>query len=795
MLVSYEWLSEYVDLEGITPSQIIDALTCSGIEASIKREATSLSGILVGKIINVSKHPSADRLNLCTVDVGGDEHLEIVCGASNVSSGAKVPVATLGTTMPDGMQIKRAKLRGVESSGMICSQAELGLTGFDAEGIMLLEQTAQIGSPISDYFGLTDTVMELELTANRTDCLSLIGVAYEVAAIFDREITVPAATPSCIVDKVKKVEFTNKCLSYATQKISKVNIKPSPRWMQNRLAAMGIRPINNIVDVTNYVMLETGQPLHAFDFSKVSMGTIEVREAKASESIITLDGVERSCPEGAIVIADSFKLLAIAGIMGGLDSAVNEETTTVLLEAGIFDPVSVRRTSRQLGLRSESSSRFEKGINAEGLLYALERASTLLKELSSSSVSDAVRFFRMCETPAQNVSLRNKRLQNIMGVKLSDDEVIDIFRRLRFGITKSAGEIYLVEVPSRRADISLEIDLIEEVARLYGYNRIPSQMLSGTQPIGIYTKNQRIVREIRSTLRNLGMNETLTYTLTSHSTNVLTRYEKSDPIKLSLPMSSEYAVLRTTLLPSLLEVAVYNVRRVQSDLALFELSSLYLEQNSDNSFPKEVRELAGLVTHEEPTVWSAELPPVHPFYRLKGMLEALFKRLDVKLIRFRRCEKAAGWHPGRTAEIFLGDKSLGFVGELHPQLAKDYGLPLVAAFHLDLDAILASVTGKVNYRRISKYPKVTRDIALVVDKKIPVMDLEEGIYQAAGELLEKAALFDIYWGAQIDEEKKGIAYALSYRAYDRTLTDDEVDIANNKVIEYLREQFGATLRS
>lgn len=807
MLVSYEWLSQYVDLEGIAPEDIAEELNRTGIEVEvIYTRNPGVSGVVVGEVLFVEPHPKADRLKVCSVNVGKGQLLQIVCGAKNVAKGQRVPVALVGAKLPGGMQIKKAKLRDVHSYGMICSAKELGfpdkvLMKEQTDGILVLEPDAPIGLDIKEYLGMNDQVIELQLTPNRSDCLGMWGVAHEVAAIFDRELQLPVIhdqipSEAELLEEARiVVESDEDCPLYSAQVVKNLQVGPSPQWMQNRLISAGIRPINNIVDITNYVMLETGQPLHAFDYSKIKDGQIVVRRATENEKIVTLDDVKRVCDPEMLLITDGEHPLGIAGVMGGASSEVTPETTAILLESAFFDPMMVRQTSRKLGLRSEANIRFEKGVDPEQIIPSLYRAVQLLRQLCGGIVASNAQVQKVGDVEDVVIDLRHERLINLLGVQISQEEVLDIFRRLGFPTTLE-NDIYVVRVPSRRPDIMLEVDLIEEVARLYGYDRIPATLLWGQQTPGCLTKSQKLRRTVRHQLRGLGLNEVVTYSLTSDQAEqeIASLHEGVSPIRLAMPMSNEHAVLRTTLLPQLLKTAAYNVNRGNEYVQIFEVGKVYLSDEEPlTGLPEEHLELAALITGKKtPSIWKSTESDAQDFYVMKGIMESVFERFDLQDVEYQAAQ-LEGFHPGRTALCILDGEVIGVLGQLHPKLAKSYDLGAPVVFQLNLEKLLDQDI-EIVYSPIPRYPAVTRDLAIAVDTNMPAGLLEAGIREVAGELLESVDLFDVFTGEQIGEGKKSVAYSLVYRAPDRTLTDEEVHEVQQKVIEHLAELYGAELR-
>ncbi|SHE52068.1 phenylalanyl-tRNA synthetase beta subunit [Seinonella peptonophila] len=808
MLVSYDWLSEYVDLDGISPEDIADELNRTGIEVEvIYTRDNGLNGVVIGQVLSVSPHPQADRLRVCSVHVGQPQPLQIVCGAPNVAVGQRVPVATVGATLPGDLRIQATQLRGIESMGMICSAKELGLPDKvlmkeQTEGILVLGEDAPIGEDIRLYLGMTDQVIELELTPNRADCLSMIGVAYEIAAIFERPLTLPeveireSVTHGHHVDIQLEVE--EECPFYVAQVVENLTIGPSPQWIQNRLISAGVRPINNIVDVTNYVMIETGQPLHAFDYDQIQDGEIIVRLAHPGESVVTLDGVTRACDDETLLISDRKQVLGIAGIMGGQSSEVGPSTNRVLIESAYFNPISIRRSSRKLGLRSEASNRFEKGVDPERIIPALSRSVQLLEEIAQGQVASDLYIEEIGDVEEIVVDLRHDRLTGLLGIQIEPSEVLKIFERLKFP-TQYEDDVYHVQVPSRRPDITIEVDLIEEVARIYGYDRIPTTLPWGQQLPGGLTKEQGFRRTIRETLRGLGMNEVISYSLITNKMDkeLVSLQAETKPIQIAMPMSNEHAVLRTSLLPSLLQTAVHNHKHGIDFVSIFELSSVYTsEERRLTRLPQESWELGGLMSGQlERNFWRKGKE--HPlFFDTKGVLDALWKRLGISHKEVEYHEAVlAGFHPGRTAEILFDEKRIGILGQLHPKLEKQYDLHEVILFQIDLQQLFAKSDDKISYQRLSRYPAVTRDLAMIVDEDIRVGEIEAGIRQVAGELLRSVTLFDVFIGEQIGPNKKNVAYSLVYQALDRTLTDEEVQAVHTKVIQFLESTMDVKLRT
>jgi phenylalanyl-tRNA synthetase beta chain len=814
MNVSYRWLSDYIDLGHVTPQQLAEMMTRGGIEIdSVPSRNAGVSGVVVGYVKSREKHPDADKLSVCVIDAGTGEDLQIVCGAANIGADMKVPVAMVGAKLPGGLDIKRAKLRGVESQGMICSARELGINDKllpkeQQEGILVLPADTEIGRDILDVLALNDSILELDLTPNRSDCLSMLGVAYEVAALTGYPLELPDPSKD-LYDTVEKtaelvsvsISDPELCSLYTARYIKGVTIGASPLWMQNRLIAAGIRPINNIVDITNYVMLEYGQPLHAFDAAKVAKGQIDVRLAKAGEVIVTLDDQERKLEPHMLVIADADKAIALAGVMGGANSEVTAATTDIILESAKFEGGSVRRTSRQLGLRSEASIRFEKGVDQARVRAALDRAAGLIARYAAGLVTEGIVEAEVYSPEPIKVELSLDRVNGLLGTALSSLEIKTILSRLQFKAEVSSEGVWSVTVPTRRGDITRDVDLIEEVARLHGYDEIPTTLIEGPTTAGALTKQQVIRRELRSILTNAGLHEAICYSVTSlHRTKLFKDLSLGvNPIPLAMPMSEDRSVLRTTLLPSLLEAAAYNLTRKNNDLALLEIGNVYhTTEKVITRLPQEKPRAALLLCGNRRTAsWNRSAEAVD-FFDAKGILEKVFQRLGIEGIVTYEAAQPDGFHPGRTAMITIqterGIETLGYVGQLHPELQREFDLPDTYVAELELAPIYEYADRNIDYRTLPRYPAIERDIAVVVDREVAGGSLTDAIKSSAGEWLESVQVFDVYSGDRIGADKKSVALALVYRHGERTLTDEEVTEAHARVLAQLEQSFGAQLR-
>jgi len=814
--VSYQWLSEYIDLGGISPQELADMLTRGGIEIDgVQSRNAGVTKTVVGYVLEKEKHPDADKLNVCKIDAGTGETLQIVCGAPNVAAGQKVPVALVGAKLPGDLQIKRAKLRGVESQGMICSARELGINDKLLpkelqEGILVLPAETPVGADIAELLGLNDSVLELDLTPNRSDCLSLLGVAYETAALTGRSLKLPEPEKTLYpaADKTSDavrvgIEAAEACSHYAMRVVKGVKIGPSPLWLQNRLIAAGIRPISNVVDVTNFVMLEYGQPLHAFDAAKVK-GQVTVRFAREGETLATLDGQARKLEPHMLVIADGERAIALAGVMGGLDTEVTDDTVDILLESARFAGASVRKTSRQLGLRSEASARFEKGVDPERVLGALDRAASLIGQIAGGLVTEGVAEVRLSAAEPAVIELSLDRINRMLGTTLSTLEVKTIWSRLQFAAEPAGEGAWRITVPTRRGDIARGVDLIEEVARLNGYDRIPTTRIEGPTTTGALTKPQAIRRELRKLLTEAGLNEAVTYSVTSAGRTALFPELSGAaagmrPIGLAMPMSEERSALRASLLPNLLEAAAYNKARRNGTVAAFEIANVYHSAEEKlTALPEEHPRLAFVLTGNRRAAEWNQTAQAYDFYDAKGILERVLSRLGLSdAVRFEQA-KPADFHPGRTAAIKLksesGDATIGYVGQLHPELQRDFDLGDVYAAEIDLKPLYEAANAGIVYRTLPRFPSAERDLAVVVDTSVPGASLVEGAKAAAGEWLESVRVFDVYAGERLGADKKSVALSLVYRHPDRTLTDEEIAEAQASVVRQLEQSFSAELR-
>lgn len=803
MFVSYRWLQEYVDLDGISPTELAEKITRSGIEVEgVEAPGETIKNVVIGHVVEKERHPNADKLNVCMVDVGEEAPIQIVCGAPNVAAGQKVPVARVGAVLPGNFKIKKSKLRGEESNGMICSLQELGIEAKVvakeyATGIFVFPEDVVPGTNAIEQLALDDAILELGLTPNRSDCLSMLGVAYEVAAILGKKVKVPeihvSSTSEKAADSISiQVEAKEQVPLYITKVIKDVKIGPSPLWLQSRLMKSGIRPHNNVVDITNYILLEYGQPLHAFDYDRLGSKEIVVRMAKAGEKLTTLDEAERQLTEDHLVITNASEPVALAGVMGGLNSEVIDSTTTVLLESAYFAGAPIRKASKDFGLRSEASARFEKGVDPNRVRDAADRAAELMAELAGGTVLDGYAEYNEINIEPAVVKITLQKINKVLGTSIDRDAVKDILDRLQFE-TVVEEDAFIITVPTRRGDITIPEDIIEEVARLYGYDNIPKTLPVGQTTPGRLTDYQMKRRTVRHYLEGAGLMQNVTYSLTSAEKASMYALEESESIKLAMPMSEERSTLRMSLLPGLLDVLKYNVARQNENMAVYETGSIFLKEEGQE-LPIEKEHVAGAITGMwHANLWQGEKKQVD-FFVLKGILEGLFNQFGLQERISWKQSTVDGMHPGRTAEIILDGKVIGFAGQVHPKVEKKEDLKATYVFEMSLADLLNVGQEPIQYTAIPRFPSITRDIALVVDSATVAGDLQTIIKEAGGKLLKEIQLFDVYEGDRMEEGKKSLAFSLKYFDPEKTLTDEEVTKAHNKVLHAVEEKANAQLR-
>ena len=801
MKLPLSWLKDYTSIDGISFKEYAAALTMSGSKVEgIENLSAEIDRVVTAEILSVEKHPDSDHLMICQLNVGQDEPVQIVTGAPNITEetvGRVCPAALHKSTLPGGVKITKGKLRGVASNGMMCSFQELGLdlgcVPYACEnGILLLPEGTPIGVPVQDVLGLNEDIVEFEITSNRPDCLSVIGLARETAATFHRPFTIKQPVVAGCGDDISKyitveIQEPELCSRYSAKVVKNIKIEPSPAWLRERLHAAGVRPINNIVDITNYVMLEYGQPMHAFDYACLSDGKIVVRRPRAGESIETLDGQERAITDEMLAICDGSKPVAVAGVMGGANSEITNSTKTVVFESACFHGATVRLTAKALGMRTEASGRFEKGLDPSLTMPALLRACELIEQLGAGEVIDGtVDVYPVARAP-KTLPFEPEKINALLGIELTEEEQIAYLERLEFKVANG-----VVTVPDFRIDIDRTCDLAEEVARMYGYDNIPTTLYAGEMVQGEYTPKQQLERAVSSVCRMAGFDESMSHSFISPKFYDAINLPEDDVRRISTtilnPLGEDFSIMRTTVLPSMLDNLAHNHAHRNTSACLFELGTIYTPTIKDGKADPES------LPHEEKILTLGSYGQLD-FFQFKGIIEALCRELNLKDVSFSAVRDNPSYHPGRCAEVFAGTTRLGVFGTIHPLVAKKYGMQEeVLAAELAIDAMFEAADPTKLYQPLPKFPASTRDIAVLCDEQIPVASLQKAIEKAAGNILESVTLFDVYQGNQIPAGKKSVAYSMSLRAADRTLTDEECDRAMKKAITALESEFGAALR-
>lgn len=797
MNLSMKWLSDYVTLD-TTVKDFCAAMTMSGSKVEVAtEEGSEIKNVVVGKLLSVVPHENSDHLVVCQVDVGQEQPIQIVTGAPNVKAGDIVPVALCGAELPNGVKIKKGKLRGVESNGMLCSLGELGLTVHDfpyaiADGIFLIQEDCQIGQDIHEAIGLNDTSVEFEITSNRPDCLSVTGLAREAAATYHVPLNLKKPTFQGIDGNIQdalQVEIQNKekCPRYAAGIVKNVKIAPSPRWMRERLRASGVRPINNLVDITNYVMLEYGQPMHAFDLRYVKDGKIVVRNAAEGETITTLDGVTRTLSPEMLVIADAEKPIAVAGVMGGEYSGIMEDTNTVVFESAYFEPVQVRRTAKKLGMRTDASARYEKGLDPEGCLRTLERAFELVELLGAGEPVRTHIDLDYNEKQRNRIPFDPEWINKFLGTDISREEMCDTMKMLEIEVDDDT-----CISPSFRIDLERPADLAEEVARIYGYNNIPSTVIKGVANASL-TPKQKFRRTLENATVAVGCYGILTYSFISpkYFDKIALPADSSlrKTVVISNPLGEDTSVMRTTTLPSMLETLSLNYKNRNAAVALYEIGKEYLPTAPDKLPEEPDRLTIGMYGDDA------------DFFTLKGMVETILETAGLHDCTYKACgtdapfDEICALHPGRSAVIYAGETPIGYLGEVHPTVQKNYDIgtrTYVAKLLIDEMQPLAQT--EITYQPLPKFPAITRDLSLVCADEVPVGDLQAAMKNAVGNILEQITLFDVYKGEQIAAGMKSVSFSIRMRSHEGTLTDEQADAAMKRVLKALKEH-GATLRA
>jgi phenylalanyl-tRNA synthetase beta chain len=801
MIVTYNWIKEFVDCD-LPAAELSHLLTMLGLEVErMEQVGSDMDDVVVGRVVEKAQHPNADKLSLCKVD-NGKELLSIVCGAQNFKAGDKVAVAQIGATLPGDFKIKRSKIRGEESFGMLCSEKELGLS-LESSGIMILPEEFQLGTPLFDALGTKDTIFEIGLTPNRADCLSVVGIAREVAAKLGRKVHYPGlevVESGAPIESIASVEIRSPelCPRYTARHITGCTLAESPAWLANRLRAAGIRSINNIVDVTNYVLLEYGHPLHAFDFKLVSGGKIIVAAAGEEETFVTLDGQERRLSSSDLTIRDAEKAVALAGIMGGGNSEIGEGTSEVLLESAYFNPSAIRKSSKRLGIHTESSHRFERGTDVAGLTRALDRAAQLIAELSGGKIAKGVIDIYPQPVEPRVVTARVSRINAVSGLSLTASEVKDIFERLEFEVTETEAGLLQVKVPLFRVDIEREIDLVEEVVRLNGFEKVPLTMPRAAVFSDLPSDELRLTVRLKDLLVSQGLSEVINYSFVAPSSCDKVLLAEGDfrreGVKLLNPISDELSVMRTTLLPGLLETAVKNISFRTMSLRIFEMRRVYIPV-AESEQPNEPLFLSALLTGSRyPEGWNQPKGEID-FFDVKGILENLLADLNVTGVNYAADELDPYYHPGKACRVLSGRKVLGSFGELHPTVQENYGIGTPLYYlELNFEALLAARKERGTAQVPSRFPSTFRDIALLVPLQLPSAEIVSCVKGVKAAELEGVEIFDLYTGGNIPKGEKSIAIRVRYGSKERTLTDDDVTRVHQRVIDSLTKKLNVSFR-
>jgi len=796
MKLPLKWLKDFTDIKADV-REYAEAMTLSGSKVEgFEKLGEEIDRVVVGRIISVEKHPDADRLLVTEVDTG-NETIQIVTGATNIKVNDLVPVALDGSSLPGGKKIKKGKLRGVESCGMMCSISELGVTKEDfpnavEDGIFILDESCVPGTDIKEILGLNDTVVEFEITSNRPDCFSILGLARESAATFGTAFNKPHISVKELGDPIEgqasvEILAPELCSRYAARIVKNVKIESSPAWMQERLKAAGVRPINNIVDITNYVMLEYGQPMHAFDLENLKEHKIIVRRAAQGEKMQTLDGQDRELDDTMLVIADAGRPVAVAGVMGGANSEITSGTKTILFESATFNGTSVRLTAKKLGMRTEASGRFEKGLDPENVIDAVNRAAQLVEELGAGVVCKGIIDCYPVKAEKRTVPFNPGRINSLLGTEISADVMKNILSRLEIEVDDAAGT---AAVPTFRPDLECDADLAEEVARFYDYNNIKATLLEGkAATVGGRTYKQKLEQIIAQTMQFCGFSEIYTYSFTSPKVfdkiNLPEDSELRKAVVITNPLGEDYSIMRTTTLPDMLGVLATNYNRRVEEVRFFEMSYVYLPK----ALP--LTELP----YEKPVLTLGMYGGNTDFYDLSGVTEELMSVLGIKKFSLEAVHDDPSFHPGRTARLVINGRECGILGEIHPAVSEKFEAAqrnYIAM--IDIEPLIDGAVLKPEYKPLPKFPAVTRDIAMLVDDHVPVKQIERQIASKAGKILEEVRLFDVYKGKQVPDGKKSVAYSILFRAADRTLTDEEVGKAMADIVKALSEKLGAQLR-
>lgn len=795
MLVPLKWLRDYVDID-IDTQEFADMMTMTGSKVEkVDFFGKETNGVEVCKILEIEQHPDADRLKVTKVEVANGEILQIVTNATNIKVGDYVPVARISAVLPGDFKIKKGKLRGVLSEGMFCGAEELTIPSAFVEdhkkdGIYILDHqdSFELGMDVRDVLGINDALIEFEITSNRPDCRSIIGIAREAAVTLGKELKYPEIkVQACDEEMSFEIDIqTDLCKRYCGRVVKDVKVGPSPYWMQRKLIEAGMRPISNIVDITNYVMIELGQPLHAFDLDDIKYNKMTVKMAEEGEKFTTLDGVERTLTSDMLVIGNQDKTLDLAGIMGGENSEIKDTTTSIFIEGASFAKENIRATSKKLGLRTEASSRFEKGIDINLAEEAVNRACQLIEELGCGTVLNGMLDYYPQKEEVQKVTVNPVRINKLLGVNVPMDQFINILESLEFKCNLVSSEVLELEVPTFRLDITEDADILEEIARIYGYNNIPSASLEGNATAGVKTDKQKFIDNVKSNSIACGLNEILTYSFVSprgvDKINLPANDEKRNFVKIMNPLGEETSVMRTTLIPNMLDVISTNISHKVEEVSAFECGNTFIPQEG---LPIETKKYCvGMYGKEV------------DFFVLKGVIESVLNNVGLKGYEIEPETTNLTFHPGRCAKIVYNNIYIGTFGELHPDVIENYNLgQRVYVAEINIDTVFENLNLTKSYNPLPKYPSTSRDIALIVKDEVFVKQIEDIIKANGEDLVESYKLFDVYKGAQIEEGHKSIAYSITYRSKDKTLTDEDVAKVHEKILSELSEKLNANLRS
>ncbi|WP_411680378.1 phenylalanine--tRNA ligase subunit beta [Clostridium thailandense] len=792
MKVPVKWLKDYVDID-IAPKELGDRLTLSGSKVEeVITTGDEIENVVTGKLIKIEKHPDADKLSVCLADIGEAEPVQIVTGATNMKEQDIVPVALHGSTLAGGLKIKKGKLRGVVSNGMFCSEEELGIAGDEpVHGLMILPQDTPIGKDIKEVLDMTSAIIDFEITSNRPDCLSVVGIARETAATLNKTYKMPEISykVSCkdnIENEIKVEVRDSLCRRYMARGVKNIKIEPSPGWMQDKLLEAGVRPINNIVDITNFVMLELGQPMHAFDSREITSKTIVVERAKDGEKFTTLDGQERTLTSNMLNIKNGETTIGLAGIMGGLDSEVKDDTSYIIFESATFDGTNIRVSSQRLGLRTEASSRFEKDLDPNLAQIAIDRACNLVEELGAGEIMDGTIDVYPEKLQPHSLEVDYKWVNKFLGTDISKEDMKDYLDRLEL-CTEIKEDTLYINVPTFRADINIKEDIAEEVARIYGYNNIPITLIQSVSMRGGKSKKQHLDDKVIEALIGSGINQSIGYSFVSRKVFDKILLPENDTLRNAVaiknPLGEDYSIMRTTTIPSMMEALARNYSRNNEYARLFEMGRVYIPNGDLNKLPEE-RNLVTIGLYGDVD-----------YFHIKGVVENILEALGIDKASIKRESENPSFHPGKTAALYIKKDFVGTLGEIHPDVAENYGVEercYIAELNLDILYKYSNLDKK--YKPLPKFPAVTRDMAILIDDAVLVQDIEDIMWKQGGNILENIKLFDVYKGEQIPEGKKSIAYSMVYRVENRTLTDADVNKVHDKIVRTLESRLGAQLR-